>query len=346
MEKYSGWRDPGTGIHPFLSPKPPRSDESTLHFVLYGIKTFILGPFLATIKIILIAVVALLWSILDLVSIILISPKIQYTWKRIVYGSLGRTVLALCGFWWISKSNSTLQRGGRKSGLSRANHKLKKPNPDLYISNHTSYFDILYYASSISPVFLHISSNGMVRQISFWEALMEAGNYPDLDDEPDKVTFVDFIKKYNKSSCVAPIVIFPEGTTSNGRGLLKFMNVFKDMNPDELDIQIHVTGIKYVYNQWCPCYTVGNKYIHFFWTLAQLYNTLEVRELPPQELDLSSNPSAVDTADAEEDAVGLQFSTILARILRIRKTSKSVVDKCEFLSFYRERESRRYKRKK
>ncbi|KAJ1339564.1 hypothetical protein BSLG_005811 [Batrachochytrium salamandrivorans] len=161
----------------------------------------------------------------------------------------------------------------------------------------------MVFMFSISPVFLHISSNGMVRQISFWEALMEAGNYPDLDDEPDKVTFVDFIKKYNKSSARL---------------------------------------------EWTWTVEVYERVQRYESRRARYSNSRhwhKVRELPPQELDLSSNPSAVDTADAEEDC-GFAIQHNLARILRIRKTSKSVVDKCEFLSFYRERESRRYKRKK
>ncbi|KAG2236038.1 hypothetical protein INT48_008130, partial [Thamnidium elegans] len=56
MEKYSRWRDAGTGIQPFLPPVPPRTDSSIL-VTLSNVIHIVVGPIQAIIKIILISIV-------------------------------------------------------------------------------------------------------------------------------------------------------------------------------------------------------------------------------------------------------------------------------------------------
>ncbi|KAH6567340.1 hypothetical protein BASA62_006163 [Batrachochytrium salamandrivorans] len=346
MEKYSGWRDPGTGIHPFLPPKPPRKDDSVLTNVVLALKCYAIGPPLAIIKLLIIVVLVLLITLLELISNVLIVPEIKHAWRKLVYGLLGRTVLFVCGFWWIPTTPVSLHRGGRKAQSARNSHASKHSKVDIYIANHSSYFDLLYFQCKLAPVFLHVSLNGNVRQLQFAEAMQLAGEYPRLDDSMDKLDLISFIKKCADSPFTPPIVLFPEGTTSNGRGLLKFMPIFSKMNSEELGIQFHIVGLKYIYDQWCPCYTVGGKLSHFFWSLTQFVNTLNVRELSPHETVISLDPLAEGAISDGEDLVGSQLSTLLAQVLRIRKTSKDVADKCDFLDFYNERKNKRYVRKK
>ncbi|KAI8930343.1 hypothetical protein BC831DRAFT_440152 [Entophlyctis helioformis] len=352
MEKYSGWRDPGTGIQPFLAPKPPRKDDSVIRTIVLGLKNYVVGPPLAAIKLAVIAVAGVLAYLLDLVGLVLSGvPGVHHTWRHIVYGLIGRIVLLLGGFWWISSTSVSLRRGARRpAGADDRSSAAKtgRPSVDLIVANHSSYIDVIYFGFRYAPVFLHVAANGHVRPMTFWQALSSAGSYPDLDDAKDLVKLGDYIKQITKSAVfVPPIVVFPEGTTSNGRGLLKFLPVFKDVDLDELNVQIHIVGLKYVYDEWCPTYTVGSRLSHAFWTLAQFSNTLEVRQLPPAEVSISLDPSTVASVSVspDEGLVGSQVSSQLGQLLRVRKTSKNAVDKRSFLDFYEERENRQYNKK-
>ncbi|KAL2916322.1 hypothetical protein HK105_204078 [Polyrhizophydium stewartii] len=323
---------------------PPRSDDSLLRSAAYGLKNFVLGPPLAIVRLVLLAAAALLLAVLDLVSFIIPASVARHAWRRIIYSILVRFSLLVCGFWWISSSKVSLRRGARKpadpSGPSSSSK--SDARVELIVSSHSSYLDVLYYGFRFTPTFLHISSSGLVRPLSFWQALFSAGEYPNLDDQRDTTHLADFLKQQSLLKHTPPIVVFPEGTTSNGRGLLKFLPVFKDMDLDELKIQIRIIGLKYVYDEWCPCYTVGDRRAHLFWTLVQFVNTLEVRELPASEVTVSMDPQSVATVSPDEGLVGSQLSSQLGQVMRARKTSKNAVDKRTFLDFYNEREGRRY----
>jgi len=125
-----------------------------------------------------------------------------------------------------------------------------------------------------NPVFVKIFEDGKVKQISFLEAIKSNGSYPELKEEEGALSLKDIIKE-SKEQKKGPIVVFPEvwinyifihitnlfffikynnlilkifrikkGTTTNGKGLLKFLPVFKEFTPKD-DITLHVYSIKY-----------------------------------------------------------------------------------------------------
>lgn len=62
------------------------------------------------------------------------------------------------------------------------------------------------------PVFTQMYSTTLtVRQITLWEALRQAGSYPELSPPEGVETFplLDFVKDIHKSGS-GPVVIFPE----------------------------------------------------------------------------------------------------------------------------------------
>ncbi|KAF9986394.1 hypothetical protein BGZ75_001856 [Mortierella antarctica] len=276
----------------------------------------IVKPLTGAIKLILVGIVALGLSPL---------APIHRVYHRLISAVLLRLILALLGFFWIKREVVTLRRG-RSSGSNKtqaSNRRAAAASGELIVCNWSSYIDVLYLAFRYDPVFTQIYHETLtVRQVSLWEALLLSGSYPQLSPPEGVQTLpiVEFVKSMQKKGA-GPVVVFPEGTTTNNRAILKFVPIFKDCSVPETSIDITIMALKYDYHKFAPTFTVGldNSYRlgHLFRTCAQFYNTLSIKSLAPEEspsnvhfsaLDgLSSTPSgaAIGTIEAvEEDVLG------------------------------------------
>ncbi|KAJ3324772.1 hypothetical protein HDV06_006080 [Boothiomyces sp. JEL0866] len=328
MEKYSGWRDAGTGIQPFLHPQPPRIESAVFQFVKYNI----LGPIQGSVKFCLILVLGSILFIADFLSQLLIVPILVHSWQRLFHLVIGRLILFLSGFYWIDSSTIQIK-------------KLLKPNAvgngrKFIIANHSSYLDILYFTfryislTRFSPIFLQVSKDGKVRGVSGWQMLGECSQILDFKDGLA-------LKQYLKEDRTGlPLVIFPEGTTSNGRGVLQFLPVFEGFNPQEFNLCVQVVGLKYEWNEFCPCFTTGHLFGHYWAVLNQFSNSLKVLYLDPSQIGLSTDPK--QAYNKFEGLIGSQLATYLAQTLRTRKVGKSALDKVTFLEYFNERENPKY----
>ncbi|KAF9937203.1 hypothetical protein BGZ67_001545 [Mortierella alpina] len=308
--------DQGTGIQPFLPPVPANADHSPIQKIFTAI-LLIVKPLTGAIKLILVGIVALGLVILQTLGILL-SPlaPIHRVYHRLISAVLLRLILALLGFFWIKREVVTLRRG-------------------------------------YDPVFTQIYHETLtVRQVSLWEALLLSGSYPQLSPPEGVQTLpiVEFVKSMQKKGA-GPVVVFPEGTTTNNRAILKFVPIFKDCSVPETSIDITIMALKYDYHKFAPTFTVGldNSYRlgHLFRTCAQFYNTLSIKSLAPEEspsnvhfsaLDgLSSTPSgaAIGTIEAvEEDVLGGVIINLMGRVTRFRKLGLNVKDKADFLDYF------------
>ncbi|KAG0006386.1 hypothetical protein BGZ79_000033 [Entomortierella chlamydospora] len=203
------------------------------------------------------------------------------------------------------------------------------------------------------PVFTQIYSETLtVRRVSLWEALLLSGSYPELSPPSGTETFplLDFVKAMHKKGA-GPVVIFPEGTTTNNRAILKFIPIFKDCSVPETSINISIIALKYDYRKFAPTFTVGlnNSYRlgHLFRTCAQFYNVLSVKSLNPDESPSNSHFSALDglastpTGAAigaaelvEDDPLGGVIINLMGRVTRFRKLGLNVKDKADFLDYF------------
>ncbi|KAJ3308977.1 hypothetical protein HDV04_000582 [Boothiomyces sp. JEL0838] len=238
----------------------------------------------------------------------------------------GRLILFLSGFYWIDSSSVQIK-------------KLLKPNPvgngrKLIIANHSSYLDILYFNFRFSPIFLQVSKEGKVRGVSGWQMLGECSQILDFTDG---MTLKEYLKEDRTN---LPLVIFPEGTTSNGRGVLQFLPVFEGFNPQEFNLCVQIVGLKYEWSEFCPCYTTGHMLNHYWRVLNQFSNSLKVLYLDPSQIGLSSDAKQV--YNKTEGLIGSQLSMYLAQTLRTRKVGKSAHDKVTFLDYFNERENPKY----
>lgn len=150
----------------------------------------------------------------------------------------------------------------RRLGLVAPGTKPSKSNPpvkarDLIICNHTNFLEVLYLAMMYSPVFVSTTDSdatkGLVSVAGVLGALRQALSLPvSTLNKPVKLSQV--IKTSS-----APIVVFPEGTRSNGKGVLRFLHVFDDLMPlaTSNPFKVHVIGFRYDTKGFNPTHVTG-----------------------------------------------------------------------------------------
>ncbi|KAG2210552.1 hypothetical protein INT47_002494 [Mucor saturninus] len=339
MEKYSRWRDAGTGIQPFLPPVPPRTDSSIL-VTLSNVIHIVVGPIQAIIKITLISIVSALYFLFVPVFGALLTPiaPLKRLWTRVFSAILLRLVLFIAGFFHI-KTETLSIRKSRGSGRVESS---SVKNGDVIVANWTSYIDVVYLASRFVPVFTQIyTESEKIKIISLWEAIRLAGKIPEsAPSSDDQVYTVQELSLKAKKGGWGPIVVFAEGTTTNGRALLKFAPIFKDYKVDQKDGQFQVMAFKYEYAGMSPTYTVGNQLFHFFKLCSQFHNTLIIKSLANGEAPCSPHSQVPATGSISDDPVGDLLIAAVGNISKLRKTNLSMTDKRDFLSYYESRKSK------
>ncbi|THH17955.1 hypothetical protein EW146_g2953 [Bondarzewia mesenterica] len=278
MEKYSAFRDPGTGIQPFLTPVPPSGSNVLAKLALpLG---FVLGIFRTAI----ILILAFLHTVLvqGICFVLLPIPAVHRSVTYVITAVVCRSALFLLGLFWIPVENVT-----RKRGRVGKNEESWSPKAgDLIVSNWVSWIEILWLAFRFNPVFvLPVSSSETTpsvvrastpttstpgrrmgtgsaaisapstrssstpisiigfRQVSLLSILRSTGEVPlfnaILDDT--KGNSLEEIRK----TASRPVVVFPECTTSNGRGLLRFAELFSGRDVPTGGCKVFVMCIRY-----------------------------------------------------------------------------------------------------
>ncbi|KAF2677826.1 hypothetical protein K458DRAFT_349357 [Lentithecium fluviatile CBS 122367] len=196
MEKYSQFRDKGTAIAPFLPvPTAPTSLLwAPIHFTLFILR----AP----------AVLCLSIFYFGLIEYLPVGSLI----KRCVLWA----VLAVPGVWWVD-----LQVDGVKRG-KLAEKKDHLPHAGTVIaSSFTSPLDPLYLAGIFTPVFTRSwPEERKVEVVSLFRAITLAFSQPQL--APPKSAKLFTLKELTQRYHESIICVFPECTTTNGRGILPF----------------------------------------------------------------------------------------------------------------------------
>ncbi|KAL1847158.1 Lysophosphatidic acid:oleoyl-CoA acyltransferase 1 [Paecilomyces lecythidis] len=194
MEKFSQFRDRGSGIAPFLPiPTEPAGLYLPFHIFLFCFR-------------------------LPLLLVVSLTYFLVLQWLPI--GSLGKKaslwcILGIPSIWWID-----LQIDGVKRGSLAKQRKERLPGPGSIIaSSFTSPIDAVYLAAIFDPIFTACyPSTRQVEQISLFQAILRALSYPKTAP-PSGARMVDISTLVQKNPN-RPIVMFPECTTTNGRGIL------------------------------------------------------------------------------------------------------------------------------
>ncbi|BGP21854.1 vacuolar protein sorting protein vps66 [Rhodotorula toruloides] len=213
-EKYSRWRDPATGVQPFLAPLPASTDSLP---PLIQVVTLPFGTVLGGIRTLLVVLLLLAQTVLveGAYAPLRVFPPVHAALTRAANAGIARLTLAVLGIVWINVETVQL----RKTGRSPPKLPFDPEKGDLIVANSSSYVDLLYLAFRHNAVFiLPVSSaNGKIvgwRRVGLLAAVWSSGALP----QPYKGA--ESLSNALKNA-PGPVVLFPECTTSNNRALLK-----------------------------------------------------------------------------------------------------------------------------
>ena len=232
----------------------------------------------------------------------------------------------------------------------------------MIASSLTSPLDALYLAVIFDPIFTaSYPSTRLVHRVSLFQAMLRAFSYPRMTP-PLGVTLVDLqtllLKHPNRA-----VVVFPECTTTNGRGILPF-------SPSLLatPTRTKIFPISLRYTTADITTPIPGSYRNFLWSLLSqpthcirvriaesIYNnpqdpTSPLRNYPSQASTPDDTASSSDTLLGSEEGDGLTAGEIrvlnkvadaLARLGRVKKVGLGVREKIDFVKVWARQRNRR-----
>lgn len=325
---------PGSGIAPFLPvPSEPAGVYIIIHIFLFLFKL----PFFATVS--LAYFVVLQWF-----------PLGSLVKKAILW-----MILGIPGVWWID-----LQIDGVKKGSLAKKHEGRVPEPcDIIASSFTSPLDSLYLAAIFDPIFTaSYPHTRQVECISLFAAIFRALSQP--KEYPPKDAKLTNLKTLLAQHPQRVIVVFPESTTTNGKGILPFSPSLLTTPP-----QTRIFPISLRYSPADITTPVPGEYLTFFWNLLShpthvirvriaevVYHTAQPEEGTETEdkylaniLDeLAGGTATTSGTDAlkgktqkitaEERRTLDKVGEALARLGRVKRVGLTVRDKMDFIEAF------------
>ncbi|TGJ81132.1 hypothetical protein E0Z10_g7632 [Xylaria hypoxylon] len=237
MEKYSQFRDKGSGISPFLPTTQPTS-----------IMAKILGAWIFIIRLPLFVVYcALYFLMLDHLPIPPVLRKILL-WA----------MMTIPGIWWID-----LQLDGVKRGSLSQQPASRFPRERAVIAaQFTSPVDAVYLATIFDPIFV-VSYPGTrkVQRVSLFRATALALAPPSTTTPRTGLTDLRALVEENPHRVIA---VFPEMTTTNGKGILPFS---PSLLATPADANIFAVSMRYT----APDITtpIPGAWLSFLWNLLR-----------------------------------------------------------------------------
>jgi 1-acyl-sn-glycerol-3-phosphate acyltransferase len=267
-------------------------------------------------------------------------------------------ILGIPGIWWID-----LQIDGVKKGSLAKKHEGKVPLPSNVIaSSFTSPIDSLYLAAIFDPIFtVSYPHTRQVEYISLFGAMLRAFTKP--QEYPSKGAKLTDLKTLLAKHPQRVIVVFPECTTTNGKGILPFSPSLLTAPSGTKIFPISVRYSPADITTPVPC-----QYWTFIWNLLShpthcirvriaevVYNTSKPLDEKKDKYlvnvldnlaDDSAMTSSTDTLASlgEQGELGVEEKRVLdkvgealARLGRVKRVGLTVKDKAAFIDAWSSR---------
>ncbi|OTB00422.1 hypothetical protein M426DRAFT_324290 [Hypoxylon sp. CI-4A] len=319
MEKYSQFRDRGSGISPFI---PSTTSTSTFTTLVQGCLFFFRLPFFLSYSVV-------FFLVLDHLPSFLIP---QFFRKLLLW-----TLLGIPGIWWVD-----LQLDGVKRGSLSQQPSSRFPGNarrSVIAAQFTSPIDALYLAAVFDPIFtISYPDTRKVQRVSLLRAILLALSPPALYSPPpgSLTTVRALLEKYPHRV----IAVFPEMSTTNGKGILPFSPSLLSAPADA-----HIFPVSIRYTPADITTPVPGAYLTFLWNLLRRpTHLLRVRIAE----GVNNNSAAVTNGNGssshvrdgaigdegptpEEQALLDKVAEALARLARNKRVGLTLRDKEAFV---------------
>ncbi|EFR02581.1 hypothetical protein MGYG_05577 [Nannizzia gypsea CBS 118893] len=255
------------------------------------------------------------------------------------YRSLGTkislwTILGIPGIWWVD-----LQIEGVKKGSLAKHLQTRLPGPGTVIaSSFTSPIDVIYLAAIFNPVFTSsYPGTRKVKQVSLLQAIIHAFDSPEPtpphSSKADLTDISTLIKRY-PNRC---IVVFPECTTTNGKGILELSPSLCSASPSTKIFPINLR-----YEPADVTTPIPGAYVRFIWNLLSKpshFIRVRVAESVSQEtaanIPVQSKQGDSDASlNPEQQNLMFVVGDSLARLGRVKRVGLGVRQKQEFVRMW------------
>lgn len=204
-------------------------------------------------------------------------------WRREVIVRCGRflsrVMLFTLGFYWISQTSRVYDHDKLNDESDSKCQLEKSERPGVIISNHVSYLDILYHMSSSFPSFVAKRSVGKLPLVGLISKCLGCVYVQREDKSSDfkgvSGVVTERIKESHDNSDAPLMLIFPEGTTTNGKFLLPFKTGAFIAGAPVLPVIL-----RYPYQRFSPAWDSISGVRHVILLLCQFVNYMEVMRLP------------------------------------------------------------------
>jgi 1-acyl-sn-glycerol-3-phosphate acyltransferase len=271
-------------------------------------------------------------------------------------------MLGIPGIWWID-----LQIDGVKKGSLAKKHEGRVPQPSNVIaSSFTSPIDSLYLAAIFDPIFtVSYPHTRQIQEISLFGAILRALLRP--QEHPPKGAKMTDLKDLLAEHPQRVIVVFPECTTTNGKGILPFSPSLLTTPPGTKIFPVNLR-----YSPPDVTTPVPGLYLSFIWNLLSrpthcirvriaevVYNTSKPTDPAAEKkeryltnfLDTLGEDSAMTSStdtltslsdqpaevNAEEKRILDKVGEALARLGRVKRVGLTVKDKAAFIDAWSKR---------
>ncbi|KAF8450409.1 hypothetical protein L210DRAFT_3437783 [Boletus edulis BED1] len=371
MEKFSAFRDPGTGIQPFLPPVPPSENDlwSTL-----------LAPVRVTFAVsrsLVVMLIAVLHFILANVLCTLLTPvpPLHRLVEEASTRTLSRLALFVLGFLWIPEEKVARKRG------NLSDNSWSPKAGDIIVSNWSSWIDILWLSYRFNPIFILPIAEGPepsvspapdgetvsyrpgrkmgtgsaaisapartisprlpicgFRRMSLLSMIRATGRTPQSPSSSSFTSLEDI-----RQSAGRPVVVFPECTTSNGRGLLRFARVFEGYNVPVKECNVFIMCTRYnppTIFQPSLTHSIPSSALNPLYHLFTIAGALSPQSMAVRMLPLSESPSSQlfvvseVVPDLVVDTLSEVCAILIARIGKMKRIGLGWEDKVSFLDLF------------
>lgn len=196
---------------------------------------------------------------------------------------LSRVMLFIFGFYWIRETSQIdvddVVDGKLDSESESKDLSEESERPGVIISNHVSYLDILYNMSSYFPSFVAKRSVaklplvGLISKCLGCVYVQRESRSSDFKGVSGIVN--ERIREAHQDKSAPPMMLFPEGTTTNGEYLLPFKTGAFLAGAPVLPVIL-----RYPFQRLSPAWESIAGVRHVFLLLCQFVNYMEVKKLP------------------------------------------------------------------